>query len=283
MVHVNIPAALTEEEELLQKKYAKLRRKKKVLQALKAPKAEAPVPQAESLKRKQSEASAVDAKEQAKKLLKSGAIKLGPGYKDKHSFKKSRNLEKKLKDPEKLSLSYNFQPFSPTPPEEPEPSKPKVKGLYESFVSSSDKEHGRHDRESRRDRGDRPERDRDREYPKKGNTIYVYGQGITEEMLKKAFANFGTVVNINMEVEKNCGFVTFEKMESAEEAITHMNNTMVQQIQLRVSLARRQPTFEQIADPSNATWTTIAANNSQKGFHKDKRQLVSYDPEEDIF
>jgi negative elongation factor E len=47
-------------------------------------------------------------------------------------------------------------------------------------------------------------------------------------------------------------------------------------------MARRQPVIDPINDSSSSTtWSTIAASQSQKGGHKDKRNLVAYD--EDIF
>ena len=66
---LHFPSKLTEEEEQLQSKYAKLRRKKKQLQDVTKPKQE---PEHSKIK-KPSEAK--DAKEVAKKLLKTGAIK----------------------------------------------------------------------------------------------------------------------------------------------------------------------------------------------------------------
>lgn len=48
---------------------------------------------------------------------------------------------------------------------------------------------------------DRDREDR-RDNPKKGNTIYVHGHGVTEELLRKAFATFGTIVNITMELDR---------------------------------------------------------------------------------
>lgn len=81
-----------------------------------------------------------------------------------------------------------------------------------------------------------------------------------------------------------------------------MNGSMVSGIQLKVSLARRQPVIEPINDASSsATWSTIGENrnktydigssliknlflasrNSQKGSYKDKRDLVTY--EEELF
>jgi negative elongation factor E len=81
---------------------------------------------------------------------------------------------------------------------------------------------------------------------------------------------------------QNCGFITFDKTEAAESAIAEFNGTVVGEIQLKVSMARRQPVIDPINDASSsATWSTIAASHSQKGSHKDKRELVAYD--EDVF
>lgn len=56
---------------------------------------------------------------------------------------------------------------------------------------------------------------------------------------------------------------------------------MINGIQLTVSLARKQPQIEPINDASSsAVWSTLATSQSQKGNHKDKRELVVYD---DVF
>ena len=66
------------------------------------------------------------------------------------------------------------------------------------------------------------------------------------------------------------------------EVVLFVLGSVVQGIELKVSLARRQPVIEPINDASSsATWSTIAASHSQKGSHKDKRELVAYD--EDMF
>ena len=76
--------------------------------------------------------------------------------------------------------------------------------------------------------------------------------------------------------------MTFDKAGATEQAIAEFNGHTVDGIQLKVSLARRQPVIDPINDASSsATWSTIAASHSQKGSHKDKRDLVAY--EEDIF
>ncbi len=35
-----------------------------------------------------------------------------------------------------------------------------------------------------------------------GNTVYVYGYKVNEELLKTTFSQFGKIINISMEVEK---------------------------------------------------------------------------------
>lgn len=88
MVYLNIPLELTEEEELLKKKYEQLRC---LRNRLNLPKQEPPPPV--PIKR-----TVEDAKEVAKKLLKSGAIsaikiesKDTQGFKRKHNSNKKRN------------------------------------------------------------------------------------------------------------------------------------------------------------------------------------------------
>ncbi|XP_046376272.1 negative elongation factor E-like [Haliotis rufescens] len=295
MVNLHFPATLTEEEEQLKLKYAKLKKKKKALQQMKTAKPEPQVVKEKEAAKRPHE-SAGDAMIQAKKLVQKGLIKIESDTREKTGFKRSKYLEKKLKDPEKTpSSSVSFQPFSAAAQhseddEKPETStaRPKVKGLYESFVSTGnryererERDPERERRESRDDRRDE-RRDREREPPKKGRTIYIHGHGISEELLRKAGSNFGNVVNITMETDRNCGFVTFEKLESADQAITEMNGSMIDNVQLKVSMARRQPTFENVTDQTGPGWSTIAASNSQKGSgHKDKRNMVVYN--EDIF
>ena len=42
--------------------------------------------------------------------------------------------------------------------------------------------------------------------PRVGNTIFVQGFQITEDLLRKAFMNCGLIINISMEVEKELVF-----------------------------------------------------------------------------
>merc|ERR1719312_121027 len=125
--------------------------------------------------------------------------------------------------------------------------KTKQKNLYESFVKERD-------REERGLNDDNPSK------PRSGHTVYVYGYGLSEEILRSSFTKYGQIVNISMEIEKNCGFITYERVESAERAIAEINGSLVSGVQLKVSLARRQPIIDPINDSSSSTtWSTIAA------------------------
>ncbi|XP_055611438.1 negative elongation factor E [Uranotaenia lowii] len=272
MVYIHFPSNLTEEELMLQAKYGKLKKKKKALQALKAPKQE---PEKNLILKRPADAR--DAREVARKLLKSGAIQAiqKPPSKQETSFKRPKVQERKRSQQES-SPGAQFQSFSSveTPPPQPSPTTPDqpTPNLYQQFANERDKE------EQITKAGDSP-----RDKPRSGNTIYVSGNKVTEEFLKKHFCDFGEILNISMEIEKGRGFITFAKTESADRAITEIHSKTVGGIQLQVQLARRQPQINPINDAgSSAAWSALATNRSQKGKHKDNRELVCYD-HDDIF
>ncbi|KAA0190789.1 hypothetical protein HAZT_HAZT007064 [Hyalella azteca] len=251
---------------------------RKALQQLRTPK-----PDAEQSPTNKRPMEAKDAKEMAKKLIKSGAIRVPeklPSNNERTTFKRSMGLERKLSAADKAPSGY--QPFSTSHPEEEvHESRLKVKHLYDSFVSDrervGEKAEGRAAAAGGLEGEDplspltppragtapggalRPPLSGDAGVaPRSGHTIYIFGYNISEEVIKKNFSSFGSIINISMEVDNNCGFVTFEKVESAEKAIAEMNGTMVSGVQLKVSLARRQPPVEPINDASSsATWSTI--------------------------
>ncbi|XP_066293998.1 negative elongation factor E-like isoform X2 [Branchiostoma lanceolatum] len=266
--------ALTEEEQNLQKKYALLRKKKKALAA----KQKADAQQQTSVKRAASEdqktespVNAEEATERAKKLIKAGAIKVKTENKD-TGFKRIRKMKELEKPTEK---PVQFQPFSAAHPESEEAasgSSRGVRGLYDSFVRGGDLNDNDFER-----RASSSFDDRDRREPRKGNTLYVHGHGITEDLLKKSFSNFGNIINISMELDKNCGFVSFEKQESADEAINEMHGTMASGVLLKVMLARRQPVID--VGNTKSPWGGLASGHQgPKGLnHKDRRAQVVYD------
>lgn len=279
MVFITLPPNLTEEEEMLQQKFAKLKKKRKALAALKTPKLEKQESVSESVKRPAE--AAADATEQAKKLIKLGAIKVEPDRREQQTFKRT----KRQKDMEKQSVG--FQPFSQSGAGEDtelraEGSRSKQKySLYDNFVAASD---------SPKSGGSGDRLDRWTSPPQRGNTVYVHGHGVSEEIIRRAFAKIGGILNISMDTNRNCGFVMFENMDLADRAISETNGCIVSGVQLKVSVARRQPTLESITasantaatDNSSASWSSIAASSSQKGSHQETREMVTYD-EDDIF
>ncbi|XP_050306663.1 negative elongation factor E [Anthonomus grandis grandis] len=267
MVYIHFPANFTEEELMLQAKYTKLKKKKKAVMALKAPK---PEPEAPKIPKRPTDAR--DAREVAKKLIKSGVISAitKPQKQPEQGFKRPRGLERKLISEKTVS---GYQPFSAMQmedgPDNPENKPPRIKNLYDNFENVRERPEDRTVVEKPKEK---PEK------PRTGNTIYVSGYKITEDFLKKHFSTMGNIINISMEIEKNRGFVTFDKTDAADRSIAEMDGSMVSGIQLQVSLARRQPTIDPVNDStSSVAWTTLASTNSQKGSHKDKRDLVSYD------
>ncbi|XP_050030810.1 negative elongation factor E [Dermacentor andersoni] len=282
MVYLHFPSQYTEEEDMLQKKYQKLKRKKKALQQTKTPKQEPPPVQTTLRKgHDQVSESKPDAKEVAKKLLKSGAISaIKVENKERHGFKRSKASERKRSLNDRPG-GIGYQPYAANHPTEdesdvtgtssssPSSSRPAMKSLYESFVSGGnlDEDDPKH-LETPRD--STPEK------PRQKNTLYVHGAGVSEDLLRGSFAPYGSLLNISMELDKNCGFVTFEKIECAEKAVVEMNGATVSGIKLRVSFARRQPLIPQSADGSPATWTSMASNYSQKGGSADNRKAVLY-------
>lgn len=347
IIMVVFPSSLTEEEEALQKKYAKLKKKKKALLALKKQSSTNQTNQS-GLKRTLSDQPVVDtatATEQAKMLIKSGAISAIKSENKNSGFKRSRMLEIKLKDPEKgpVPAFLPFQRSVSTDEEQPESAKrAHRKSLYESFVSSRDRyrdeddgggmsssremdrdrERDR-DRELDRERERDRERDRDRErercrdrdrdqdrerdrersrererdrnmdrererdgpfrrsdsYPerrgvRKGNTVYVYGSGLVEDSLRSAFAQHGNIIDLSMDNPRNCAFITFEKMESADQAVAELNGSTVGDIHIKVSIARKQPMLD--AATGKSVWASLAVQNSTKGSYRDKRNQVVY-------
>nr|XP_056707357.1 negative elongation factor E [Euleptes europaea] len=332
------PPGLTEEEEALQKKFAKLKKKKKALLALKKQQSSTSQASQGGIKRSISDQLVVDtatATEQAKMLVKTGAISAIKAENKNSGFKRSRTLEGKLKDPEK-GPTLTFQPFQRSisaDDDSQESRRPQRKPLYKSFVSSSkllrdpekdpepirdpekesdpsenlrsfeqdyDRDRSRErSRDSERDQDTERDRDRDRERdrerdrdrdtddsfrcsdsfperraPRKGNTVYVSGADMSQTMLTTAFSAFGNIIDLSMDNPRNCAFITFEKMESADQAITKLNNAVVEDVQLKVSIARKQPMLDVATD--KLLWGSLAVKNSINGAHRDKRSQVVY-------
>ncbi|EDW93146.1 negative elongation factor E [Drosophila teissieri] len=275
MVYIHFPSNLTEEEQMLQAKYQKLKKKKKALQAHKAPK-----PEPESSLTLKRPTDARDAREVARKLIKSGAIPAiqKQTKQDQTSFKRPKGQERAKRSTSETSVA-SYQPFSSTQNDVAQETiiseiikeEPRRQNLYQHFATERDREERGMPEKVPMDTA-QPEK------PRAGNTIFVSGNKVTEDFLKKTFNDYGTIVNVSMEIEKSRGFVSFAKPESADRAIAEIHGKNVNGINLQVQLARRQPQIEPINDASSsAVWSSIAASKSQKGSHKDHREMVQYD------
>ncbi|XP_072777197.1 negative elongation factor E isoform X1 [Taeniopygia guttata] len=303
-----LPPGLSEEEEALQKRFGKLRKKKKALLALKKQQSCGGGSGQGGIKRSMSDQPPLDtatATEQAKLLVKSGAISAIKAENKNSGFKRSRTLEGKLKDPEK-GPTPTFQPFQRSvsaDDDSQESRRPQRKSLYESFVSASERlrepeggargeppERGERrldwdpdpEAEERRERDGtfrRSDSFPERRPPRKGNTLYVHGADLSPELLRGAFGPFGAIIDLSLDTPRNCAFVTFEKMESADQAMAELNGAVVQDVQLKVSIARKQPLLD--AATGKSLWGSLAVKNSAKGSHRDKRSQVVYN--EDLF
>ncbi|XP_022106013.1 negative elongation factor E-like isoform X2 [Acanthaster planci] len=247
----------------------------------------APITPQDSLKRPAAEMSQEDAKEKAKSVLAAQQAKQAKLEENKSSgFKRSRKLQRSLKEPEKVQALPSFQPFvspnsGPSSGEELSPGpvadsrRLHRKSLQESFISSRST--------SQPDTPDgTPEK-------KRGNTIYVHGYGISHEVCDKAFKGIGTISNINVELEKSCAFITFDDIDAADRAIEEMNEKMVSGVRLHVSLARRQRNVHRFNSSDsaqtagNSQWANLAMGNLKGVKHKDKREMQVYGADDDLF
>ncbi|XP_030853778.1 negative elongation factor E-like [Strongylocentrotus purpuratus] len=264
---------LTEEEEMLQKKFAKLRKKKKMIQQLRQSKSNPQTPTTPQPKatKRPAETSQEDARELAKKVLAAQHSKSNKPENKEKGFKRSRNLERQRNQDKPVSAAPSYKPFddhkSGLRGANEQSSSPSVdsskKSLYDSFVSSGTLEDEK--------RGFNQEGGK-----KQGHTIFVTSPEISEDLCKQAFSRFGTMANVSLEVERKRAFITFDKMEDADKAIEEMNGTMVNGMTVRVAMARRQPSLEAVQNNTNSPWTKIAGGIT-KTRPKDSREVVVYD------
>lgn len=256
---------LTPEEEYLLKKFAALKRKKKALQKAKE-KTESPVVVKPGSKRDvpvDSSYAPEDAKEIAKKLIASGEVKIkkDPVHRE---FKRAKGGERKIiKD-------FQQQPSSSSRNEQQSHAAP-MKNLYDSFVPSSAAQ-------NRRFSGGQGSRGSWSEEPKKGNTIFVHGIGLTEKILQESFTQFGKVQRVNFEKEKGQGSVTFDSFEAAENAISEMNGNMVSGVIIKVRLNRKQPNMgDSNFRPRPGLGSRDSRGHSSCLQSRNERELVSYE------
>ncbi|KAH9284072.1 Negative elongation factor E [Echinococcus granulosus] len=183
------------------------------------------------------------AKEEAMKLLKSGAISFDTGN-ERHVFKR------KLKESE----GGDSEDIS-------EPGKGRKPSLYDNFVagervnptiSPTNKQKPStplHDapQDSRNDFGKRmslhkpglPDFEGEGRRPTGGSTIYISFNDINEANVREILEPYGPILNIRVDEKKCYGFVTLKSPDMAEKALM-LDRTRYNNHRLRVNYARRQ-------------------------------------------
>lgn len=78
---------------------------------------------------------------------------------------------------------------------------------------------------------------------------------MTPTLLRGAFSPFGNIIDLSMDPPRNCAFVTYEKMESADQAVAELNGAQVESVQLKVSIARKQPMLD--AATGKSVWGSL--------------------------
>ncbi|KAG8448604.1 hypothetical protein GDO86_015625 [Hymenochirus boettgeri] len=166
------------------------------------------------------------------------------------------------------------------------PIKERDRGKERDRDREKEKDRDRSDKDREKDR----ERDRDEFHrrsdsfpefrtPRKGNTVYVRGVGMNQTVLRDAFSSLGKIIDLSVDAPRNCAFVTFESIESADLAVDELNNKTIEDIPIKVSIARKQPMLE--AALGKSVWGSLAVKNNTKGSVRSKRSWVSYS--EDLF
>lgn len=195
------------------------------MQVLKVPKQEVEKPKL-NIKR------AEGAREVARKLLKSGAVAIQKPVKQEISFKRPKNQERK-KASSDVNPVTTYQPFSASTSDsdlQTRASKDPVSEKMETSEGGTPRQNLYQHFAQERDKEERGVSDKaDAKDKRTGNTIYVSGNKISEDYLRKHFTEFGQILNISMETEKYRGFITFNKPEAAEKAITEVRENISNQ------------------------------------------------------
>ena len=96
----------------------------------------------------------------------------------------------------------------------------------------------------------------------------------------------------------SCGFITYDTIDIANEAITEMDKTTLNGVRLKVSLARRQPgvrkerqqkptpSMQEISQlPTSDAWTALSSVSIEERERENdrKREIVAYDDDDLVY
>uniref|UniRef100_A0A8C0JFB2 Negative elongation factor complex member E n=1 Tax=Chelonoidis abingdonii TaxID=106734 RepID=A0A8C0JFB2_CHEAB len=272
------------------------------------------------IKRSISDQPVVDtatATEQAKMLVKTGAISAIKAENKNCGFKRSRTLEGKLKDPEK-GPAPTFQPFQRSLSADDECQevpghlgslggewglviRAGVRGDWEPGLLGSLLVSGRGggaggSSERLRDPEKEPEDERDPEKePERGEGLrtfeWDYDRDRSRERSRERDRDRERDTSFRRTAPRGLGIrgtltqcCVFSRGNRgagvrAMPLLPQLNGAVVEDVQLKVSIARKQPMLD--AGTGKSVWGSLAVKNSAKGSHRDRRSQVVYN--EDLF
>lgn len=287
---INFPNQLTSEEEQLLKKIAKMKKKKKIFIEKKTQikESQSEIQQhtsstsgsstSSAAKRTVSKTPEIDAKEAAKKLIQSGAIKLetenkSKGFKRSCSRKddiKKTNLTSQISN-ESQQISYSSMTSSPNSFSSPN------YGNKFTYSTASDNQYGQspnYNRVYRRMNSfqnpnnpespsqgptpgngmpnfprfqKRPSNQFNQQHPNQRNgvSLFIKANNVNEELLRSIFSsNVSQVKILSIDVKTNFAFVSVETKEEAEAAIAELNGKTFEENLFSVSIARPRKQFQ---------------------------------------
>lgn len=289
---INFPNQLTSEEEQLLKKIAKMKKKKKNYSEKKAQIKETEASTsnvtaaAAALKLKRTNSgnyagTQLDAKEQAKKLVQSGLIKLETENKEK-GFKRSCSRKD---DSKKTQLNLNPDVLDPNRPVTyssiNSPNSSKSPGVSSPYFGSNNKfsfsdnqpqhspsynnnfnnnrggggagggyrknnsfQNNYNNQDNRNNFRFQAQRQNSQPQQQQGVSLFVKANNVTEELLRSIFnANVPNAKVLSIDIKTNFAFVSVDSSESANNAILELNGKTFQDNLYSVSLARPRKTF----------------------------------------
>ncbi|KAG6484103.1 polyadenylate-binding protein RBP47-like [Zingiber officinale] len=89
-------------------------------------------------------------------------------------------------------------------------------------------------------------------------TVFVGGldPDVSEDDLKEAFSQYGEITSVKIPVGKQCGFVLFVHRSNAEEALQHLNGTVIGKQKVRLSWGRH-PAKKQSRAERGRQWNGV--------------------------
>ncbi|XP_036313191.1 negative elongation factor E-like [Pipistrellus kuhlii] len=109
-----------------------------------------------------------------------------------------------------------------------------------------------------------------RRAPRKGSTLHVSEEDMTPLLLRGASSPFGNIIDLSVDPPRTCAVVPDEEMETKDQA------------ELPGTRAESGPLEGSGAFRAKCVWGALAARDSPKGCHRDRRTQRVYDDDDDV-